>query len=80
MLGKDRRVIDPLPIFPFGSMLHAEVRDTSDSVSFFSQKSRTGFATLQSPRGVLGLRHLLPVQLAIQEKCAKLVQKHFRDL
>ena len=28
----------------------------------------------------LGLRHLLPVQLAIQEKCAKLVQKHFQDL
>ena len=29
---------------------------------------------------LLGLRHLLPVQLAIQEKCAKPVQKHFRDL
>ena len=28
----------------------------------------------------IGLRHLLPIQLAIQEKCAKLVQKHFRDL
>ena len=28
----------------------------------------------------LSLRHLLPVQLAILEKCAKFVQKHFRDL
>ena len=28
----------------------------------------------------LSLRHLLPVQLAMQEKCAKFVQKHFRDL